>query len=58
MKTQPGQFTHVGDGLCIGCDGGNAARQEYQTLGTYEGGTNPFVKVAVDKARQPPWKGS
>jgi arylsulfatase A-like enzyme len=51
MKTQPGKFTISGDGLCIGRDSGDAVSQEYQTPGTFKGGTILGVGVSVEKAQ-------
>jgi len=55
MKTRPGQFTQVGDGLSIDSDRGNAERQEELTTGTCKSGTVQFVEVAG--AATPPEKG-
>jgi hypothetical protein len=49
MKTQPGKFTLSGDGLCIGCDSGDAVSEGYKTPGEFEGGTIQFVAVTVEK---------
>jgi len=51
LKTQPGKFTLSGDGLCVGFDSGDAVSQEYQTPGTFKGGTISFVGVTVEKAQ-------
>ncbi|HEY7819190.1 MAG TPA: arylsulfatase, partial [Vicinamibacteria bacterium] len=51
MKTQPGKFTLSGDGLCIGCDSGDAVSEGYQTPGEFQGGTIEFVGVTVEKAQ-------
>ena len=51
LMTQLGKFTLAGDGLCVGYDSGDAVSQEYQTPGTFKGGTIRFVEVAVDKAQ-------
>jgi arylsulfatase len=47
MKTQPAKFTLAGDGLCVGFDSGDAVSKEYQTPGTFKGGTIQSVEVAV-----------
>lgn len=49
LKTQLGKFTLAGDGLCVGFDSGDAVTEEYQTPGTFQGGTIAFVEVAVDQ---------
>jgi arylsulfatase len=49
MKTQPGKFTLSGDGLCIGRDSGDAVSEDYQSPGTFSGGTILFVGVTVEK---------
>jgi arylsulfatase A-like enzyme len=51
MRTQPGKFTVSGDGLCIGRDSGDAVSQEYQSPGTFKGGTILGVGVSVEKAQ-------
>jgi arylsulfatase len=51
MKTQPGKFTLSGDGLCIGCDSGDAVSEGYQTPGEFTGGTIQAVAVTVEKAQ-------
>jgi arylsulfatase A-like enzyme len=50
MRTQPGKFTLSGDGLCVGYDSGDAVSKEYQTPGTFHGGTIQGVGVTVEKA--------
>ena len=47
-KTQVAQFTNVSNRLCIGCDAGNAERQQYSTNGTCGSGAISFFEVAVD----------
>ena len=49
MKTQAGKFTLSGDGLCIGCDSGDAVSQEYKSPGEFKGGTILGVGVTVEK---------
>ena len=49
MRTQPGKFTLSGDGLCIGCDSGDAVSEGYKTPGRFVGGTIQFVGVTVEK---------
>jgi arylsulfatase len=49
MKTQPGKFTLSGDGLCVGRDSGDAVSGDYQSPGTFQGGTIRFVGVSVEK---------
>ncbi len=53
MKTQPGNFTLSGDGLCIGRDSGDAVSQEYQQSGEFKftGGTIDFVGVTVEQTQ-------
>jgi arylsulfatase len=51
MRTQPGKFTLSGDGLCIGYDSADAVSKEYQSPGTFKGGTIQFVGVTVEKAQ-------
>ena len=51
MRTQSGKFTLSGDGLCIGRDSGDAVSEEYQTPGTFTGGTIQFVAVTVEKGQ-------
>ena len=50
MKTQPAKFTLSGDGLCVGYDSGDAVSAEYETPGTFHGGTIQGVGVTVEKA--------
>ena len=49
MKSQAGKFTLSGDGLCVGRDSGDAVSEEYQTPGTFKGGTIHFVGVTVEQ---------
>ena len=49
MRSQSGKFTLSGDGLCIGRDSGDAVSEEYQTPGTFKGGTISFVGVTVEQ---------
>ncbi|TFI54892.1 arylsulfatase [Mastigocladus laminosus UU774] len=53
MKTQPGNFTLSGDGLCIGRDSGDAVSQEYQQSGEFKftGGMIDFVGVTVEQTQ-------
>jgi arylsulfatase len=51
MKTQAGKFTLSGDGLCIGRDSGDAVSEDYQSPGTFKGGTILFVGVTVEKTQ-------
>jgi hypothetical protein len=37
MKTQPGKFTLLDDGLCVGCDSGDAVSEGETTPGEFEG---------------------
>jgi arylsulfatase len=50
MKTQPAKFTLSGDGLCVGYDSGDAVSAEYETPGTFHGGTIQAVGITVEKA--------
>ena len=50
MRTQAGKFTLSGDGLCVGYDSGDAVSQQYNSPGTFKGGTIRFVGVTVEKA--------
>jgi len=50
MKSQPGNFSLTGDGLCVGYDSGDAVSQEYKSPGTFKGGTILGVGVTVEKA--------
>jgi len=49
MRTQAGKFTLSGDGLCIGYDSGDAVSSQYETPGTFQGGTIYGVGVTVEK---------
>ena len=49
MRTQVGKFTLVGDGLCVGFDGGDNVSQLYKSPGEFKGGTISFVTVHVGK---------
>ncbi len=51
MRTQIGKFTLSGDGLCVGRDSGDAVSGEYQSPGTFTGGTIFFVGVTIEKAQ-------
>jgi arylsulfatase len=51
MRTQAGKFTLGGDGLCVGYDSGDAVSSEYQSPGTFKGGTIQFVGVTVEKTQ-------
>jgi arylsulfatase A-like enzyme len=51
MRTQSGKFTLSGDGLCVGRDSGDAVSEEYQSPGTFTGGTIQFVAVTVEKGQ-------
>jgi arylsulfatase len=51
MRTQPGKFTLSGDGLCVGYDSGDAVSKEYQSPGTFKGGTIQFVGVTTEKTQ-------
>jgi len=51
MRTQAGKFTLSGDGLCVGYDSADAVSREYQSPGTFKGGTIQFVGVTVEKAQ-------
>jgi arylsulfatase A-like enzyme len=46
MRAQVGKFTLSGDGLCVGRDSGDAVSHEYNSPGTFKGGT--ILGVAVD----------
>ena len=46
MRTQTGNFTLAGDGLCVGYDSGDAVSQEYKSPGTFKGGS--ILGVGVD----------
>ncbi len=49
MRAQVGKFTLSGDGLCVGRDSGDAVSQEYQSPGTFKGGTILGVGVSVEE---------
>jgi arylsulfatase A-like enzyme len=51
MRAQAGNFSLVGDGLCIGYDSGDAVSEQYETPGTFKGGTIFFVDVSVAQAQ-------
>ena len=51
MRAQAGNFSLVGDGLCVGYDSGDAVSQLYETPGEFKGGTIDFVEVSVEKAQ-------
>jgi len=51
MRAQVGKFTLSGDGLCVGRDSGDAVSKEYQSPGTFKGGTILGVGVTVEKAQ-------
>ena len=51
MRAQAGKFTLAGDGLCIGRDSGDSVSEDYQSPGTFQGGTILFVGVTVEKAQ-------
>jgi arylsulfatase A-like enzyme len=51
MRAQVGKFTLSGDGLCVGRDSGDAVSHEYQSPGTFKGGTILAVGVSVEKAQ-------
>jgi arylsulfatase A-like enzyme len=51
MRTQPGKFTLVGDGLCVGYDSGDAVSQQYKAPGKFEGGIIFGAGVTVEKAQ-------
>lgn len=46
IVTQPGYFCPVGDGICVGRDGGSAVTPEYEAPFRFTGGT--IDKVVVD----------
>ncbi|MBD8487345.1 hypothetical protein IFO69_01155 [Echinicola sp. CAU 1574] len=48
MKTQPAKFTLSGDGLCVGYDSGDAVSSQYESPGTFKGGTIGGVGVTVE----------
>jgi arylsulfatase len=47
MRTQPGKFTLSGDGLCVGCDSGDAVSSLYKAPADFAGGTIQGVGVSV-----------
>ena len=47
MRTQPGKFTLSGDGLCIGCDSGDAVSSLYKSPARFTGGEIQGVAVTV-----------
>jgi arylsulfatase len=49
MRAQVGKFTLSGDGLCVGRDSGDAVSHEYQSPGTFKGGTILGVGVSVEE---------
>ena len=51
MRSQFGKFTLSGDGLCVGHDSGDAVSEDYQSPGTFTGGTILFVAVTVEQAQ-------
>jgi arylsulfatase len=51
MRTQAGNFSLGGDGLCVGYDSGDAVSQLYTTPGEFKGGIIHFVEVSVDKSQ-------
>jgi arylsulfatase len=51
MKTQPGNFSLTGDGLCVGYDSGDAVSQEYRSPGAFKGGTILGVGITVEKTQ-------
>jgi arylsulfatase len=50
MRAQIGKFTLCGDGLCVGYDSADAVSEEYQSPGTFKGGTILGVAVTVEEA--------
>ena len=46
MRAQSGKFTLSGDGLCVGFDSGDNVSQDYDSPGTFTGGT--ILGVAID----------
>ena len=46
MRTQAGKFTLSGDGLCVGFDSGDNVTPQYESPGTFTGGT--ILGVAID----------
>lgn len=51
MRSQSGRFTLAGDRLCIGRDSGDPVSEEYESPGTFRGGTILLVAVTVEKAQ-------
>ncbi len=53
IKTQPGNFSLVGEGLCIGRDGGEAVTEDYpgDRPFRFTGGT--IAQVVVDVSGEP-----
>jgi hypothetical protein len=49
VRAQVGKFTLSGDGLCVGRDSGDAVSHEYQSPGTFKGGTILGVGVSVEE---------
>ncbi len=47
MRTQLGQFTLCGDGLCVGRDSGDAVSAEYPSPAAFTGGTILQVEVST-----------
>ena len=43
--------TLSGDGLCIGCDSGDAVSAGYKSPGEFKGGTIVFVGMTVEKSQ-------
>ena len=50
MRAQVGKFTVPDDGLCIGCDSGDAVSSAYKSPGEFKGGAIQFVGV-TEKAQ-------
>ena len=50
MRTQPGKFTLSGDGLCVGCDSGDAVSGN-SSAGDFKGGKILFVGVTIEKTQ-------
>jgi arylsulfatase A-like enzyme len=50
ILTQPGQFSLVGDGICVGRDGGSAVSPDYSGQFPFSGGT--IERVIVDVSGQ------
>jgi len=49
MRTQSGHFTLCGDGLCVGFDSADKVSDEYESPGTFSGGTILGVGIDVGK---------